>query len=145
MFSLAPAGFQKRLRQLCLSLQPYPTKSGARYRGITSEEALLADADPWAEKRLATAPEEHRPQGRLWDMDVLTILSRQMLGLPRRAWLLCEEDAKVCGHGRRLVQWVLDKGLSCAEMSPGTVLSQMNEKSLSASSRSNCHLCLSAR
>lgn len=62
------------------------------------------NAPAMAVKKLAVDLEENHPLGRLFDVDVYDergmALSRQVLGVPSRRCLICEEDAKVCGRSR---------------------------------------------
>lgn len=56
-------------------------------------------------KTLLCRLEDALPIGRLWDLDVLgedgRPLSRQALGLPPRACLVCDAPAKICARERR--------------------------------------------
>ncbi len=65
---------------------------------------ILTDADPVDCKRWTTKLEETHPLGRIWDIDVLRAngekISRQAIGYPARACLLCGRPAFLCGRSR---------------------------------------------
>jgi holo-ACP synthase len=69
------------------------------------EAFLNVNADALAVKRATVFIEENHELGRLFDFDVFTEtgnqISRTELGLPERKCLLCNDNAKVCGRGRR--------------------------------------------
>ena len=63
------------------------------------------DAGPFCVKKITVAIEEEHELGRLFDFDVLKVsgeqISRRELGLIERKCLLCNDNAKVCGRGRK--------------------------------------------
>ena len=101
--------------------------------GPTGPEALFAVEAPSNKlKRALIGLETNEPWGRLWDLDVtdpqLGALSRQILGLPVRRCIVCDEPAHACARSRahaldellHAIQLILNEapGLSSRDASP---------------------------
>ncbi|AEH33333.1 citrate lyase holo-[acyl-carrier protein] synthase [Vibrio anguillarum] len=73
---------------------------------VTGYELLIAAKceDPYRLKCLMVKLEENHHYGRLFDIDVISTsglpMSREMLRLPKRRCLLCENEAKSCARNR---------------------------------------------
>jgi len=98
-------GFSLGLSRLERMLAGLPILSRNVLRENTGCEALFAvDADPLFLKALCVYLEDMDGFGRLLDIDILDTqsckLERELLGLPPRKCLLCENEARLCSRSR---------------------------------------------
>ncbi|MCI8510924.1 MAG: citrate lyase holo-[acyl-carrier protein] synthase [Lachnospiraceae bacterium] len=113
-FPLALAAFDEGLREIRGRIPADVLLHFEESRKRTGPQAFfLLRKGPEAVKRSMTALEESHPLGRLFDIDVLgsdgLSLSRKQFGLPPRACLVCQKEAKGCArsqaHSMEVVLW----------------------------------------
>lgn len=104
---LIERGFVQAVRKIkeTLALYQIPIVAERELRTITGCEWLCAcEGEAVQLKRLACLLEEADDFGRLLDIDILTAegekLDREIIGLPPRRCLLCDEVATVCARSR---------------------------------------------
>lgn len=113
-FPLAEAAFLEGVSEIRRMLPAGCLLRTEEVHEVTGPEGFfLLNLEPGEVKKKTASLEENHPLGRLFDIDVLDpdghALSRTDFGLPPRACLICNQNAKLCArsraHSMELLLW----------------------------------------